>query len=57
MTTMNKLIKDNRGANLVEYIILVGVIALIALAGFRTFGTNVTERVNTQATTVSGIGQ
>ncbi len=36
------LIRDTRGANLVEYIILVGVIALVAIAGFKAFGTRVT---------------
>jgi Flp pilus assembly pilin Flp len=36
---------DARGAGLVEYVILVGLIALTALAGFRYFGT----QVNTKA--------
>jgi pilus assembly protein Flp/PilA len=52
---MQKL-KDSRGANLVEYIILVGVIALIALAGFKIFGRNVREKIDDQATTVTSIG-
>lgn len=47
---------DTRGANLVEYIILVGVIALIALAGFKTFGKNVDQKIQDQAGKVSGIG-
>ena len=49
------LVKDTRGANLVEYIILVGVIALIALVGFRAFGTAVNTKVNTQSGQVSAI--
>lgn len=53
---MNKLLKNSHGANLVEYIILVGVIALIALAGFRSFGKAVDKKVQDQAGTVSGIG-
>lgn len=59
---MNKLtiatkgiLKDTRGANLVEYIILVGVVALIALAGFRTFGGAVTAKIGTQAASVAAI--
>jgi len=52
---MNKLIRDKKGANLVEYIILVGVIALIAIAGFKMFGNKVTEKVNEQAGSVGGI--
>ncbi len=46
---------DTRGANLVEYIILVGVIALIAIAGFKAFGNNVRAKVDEQAGSVSGI--
>ncbi len=49
------LLHDTRGANLVEYIILVGVIALIAIAGFKAFGNRVNDKVNEQAGSVSGI--
>ena len=49
------LLADTRGANLVEYIILVGVIALIAIAGFKAFGNNVRAKVDEQAGSVSGI--
>lgn len=56
MTIATKgFLKDTRGANLVEYIILVGVIALIALAGFKAFGASVTAKVGAQATKVNGI--
>lgn len=61
MTLANRdFLKDTRGANLVEYIILVGVVALIALAGFKIFGQNVTDKVNEQADSVgaiNGVGQ
>jgi len=49
------LLKDTQGANLVEYIILVGVIALIAIAGFKIFGGKVREKVDQQAGSVGGI--
>jgi len=49
------LVKDTRGANLVEYIILVGVIALIALAGFKIFGSTVSQKINTQAGQVNSL--
>lgn len=56
MTPATKsFLKDTRGANLVEYIILVGVVALIALAGFKLFGKNVNEKVKDQADKVQGI--
>ena len=56
MIKMNKFFRDNKGANLVEYIILVGVVALIALAGFKFFGKKVTDKVNDQANKVETIG-
>jgi pilus assembly protein Flp/PilA len=56
MIKLNKLVRDSRGANLVEYIILVGVIALIALAGFKIFGKNVDQKIQDQAGKVSAIG-
>ena len=40
-----KLLADTRGAGLVEYIVLVGVIALVAMSGFQWFG----DKVNTKA--------
>lgn len=49
------LLKDTRGANLVEYIILVGVVALIALAGYKVFGTSVDTKINEQAAGVDSI--
>lgn len=56
MTLANKgFLKDTRGANLVEYIILVGVIALIALAGFKIFGAKVDAKIKDQAGKVEGI--
>jgi pilus assembly protein Flp/PilA len=54
-TQLKAMIRDTKGANLVEYIILVGVIALIAIAGFKTFGGKVQDKVNEQAGSVSGI--
>ncbi|MFT3774695.1 MAG: hypothetical protein QM820_55800 [Minicystis sp.] len=56
MTFANKsFVKDTRGANLVEYIILVGVIALIALAGFKVFGQKVDAKIKDQSNKVEGI--
>jgi pilus assembly protein Flp/PilA len=52
---LQELVEDTRGANLVEYIILVGVVALIALAGYKVFGTSVTAKINQQAGGVNSI--
>lgn len=43
------LIRDTRGANLVEYILVVGFIAMVALVGLRAFGERVTAKVEAQA--------
>ncbi len=47
--------KDTRGANMVEYILLVGVVALIAIAGFKLFGSKVKDKINEQGQSVGGI--
>ena len=52
---MSKLIKDTRGASLVEYIILVGVVALISIAAFKAFGGKVQEKIKAQGDTVGAV--
>jgi len=54
--TVLALLRDSRGANLVEYIILVGVVALIALAGYKFFGKTVDNKINEQGNKVNQIG-
>jgi len=51
----SKFFGDTRGANMVEYIVLVGVVALLAMAGFKIFGNAVKGKIGTQATSVTGI--
>ena len=53
MDKIRRLIKDNRGANMVEYIIVVAVIALIAIAAFRTVGTNLNSKTNEKANEIN----
>jgi Flp pilus assembly pilin Flp len=55
LSKFNKLVRDQRGAGMVEYIILVGVVALLAIAAFKFFNTSVKNKVNQQAQTVQGI--
>jgi Flp pilus assembly pilin Flp len=50
-----RLASDERGSNLVEYVILVGVVSLVALTGFRAFGGAILEKVGEQADAVSRI--
>lgn len=40
---------------MVEYIILVGIVALFAIGAFKMFGGKVVERVKTQSATVGNI--
>ena len=47
---------SRRGANSVEYIILVGVVALGALAAFQAFGESVSTKIKQQSSTVGGFG-
>jgi len=54
-SALRTLRDDTRGAGLVEYIILVGVIALLTMAGFRTFGGAVNARAVELGTQVTGI--
>ncbi len=49
------LVRDTRGANMVEYIVLVGLVALICIAGFKLFGGSIKEKITNQATAVGGI--
>ncbi len=47
---------DVRGANLVEYIMLVGVVALIALAGFVSFGAATNNKITEHGHKINQIG-
>jgi Flp pilus assembly pilin Flp len=50
-----RLFRSTRGAGFVEYIILVGLVALFCIVAYRAFGTAVTNKVNQQGTAVGGI--
>lgn len=47
--------RGTRGSNLVEYILLVGLVAVVALVGFKKFGGSVNHKALGQATTVAAI--
>ena len=54
---LQELARDTRGAGFVEYIILVGLIALFCIIAFQAFGDAVTAKVEDQAAQVGTIGQ
>ncbi len=49
------LVRSTRGANMVEYIILVGVVALMCIAGYTAFGNKIRDKIGTQGKTVSEV--
>ena len=51
-----ELAGDRRGAGLVEYIILVGAVALASAAAYGQFGTKVGEKINGLGDKVGEIG-
>lgn len=50
------LIRDNRGLSTVEYVIILGLIAIVAITAWRTLGENVEGVVNDANTELEGIG-
>lgn len=50
--TWARLRSDTRGASLVEYIVAVGLVAVVALGGFRAFGASALAKVESQANCV-----
>lgn len=47
------LAQDTRGAQLVEYVIVIGAVGLIAVVGFRAFGSRVDAKIDAQAERVA----
>ena len=50
------LARDTRGAGMVEYIIVLGVVALGAQTAFRAFGKSIADKARQQGDTVAAIG-
>jgi len=55
LSKLQTLAHDTRGAGFVEYIILVGVVALFCIAGYQYFGGKVTDKIKAQGDSVTGI--
>ncbi|MDF3066767.1 MAG: hypothetical protein K0R38_2368 [Polyangiaceae bacterium] len=52
---LKDLARDTRGAGFVEYIILVGLVALFCIVAYQAFGKAVTAKVQDQASAVGNI--
>lgn len=50
--SVRNLVRATRSANMVEYIILVGVVALLAVVGFNAFSKSVSGTVTAQGATI-----
>jgi pilus assembly protein Flp/PilA len=50
LTTINSMIRDEDGATMVEYGLLIGLIAIVAMVGVKTLGSN----LQTLYTTIAG---
>ncbi len=55
MQKMNDLLRDTKGANIVEYIILVAIMAILAIAVFTTLSGKVKTRVEAQGNAIDGM--
>lgn len=55
MNQLRHLFRDTRGANLVEYMILVGVVAVLALATFKGLGSKVQKTTAEQTKTLDAV--
>jgi Flp pilus assembly pilin Flp len=51
-----RLRRDQRGASFVEYVIVVGLIAIVCIAAFGDFGTAINETITNQAGAIRGMG-
>lgn len=52
LATLTSMIRDDEGATMVEYGLLVALIAMVALAAVKVLGTNLSTVFNTVANTI-----
>ncbi len=52
IATLTSMIRDEEGATMVEYGLLVALIAMVALAAVKVLGTNLSTVFNTVANTI-----
>ena len=52
-SAVRRFVRDEEGATMAEYALLVAVIALVALAGAKTLGNNIRDKFNTSANSIA----
>jgi Flp pilus assembly pilin Flp len=55
MSEMKRILKETRGSYFVEYMIICGVVALLAITAFTTFGKDVQDKIKEEGGKVTGI--
>lgn len=53
VSAIRRFVRDERGATMAEYALLIAVIALVAVAGAKLLGTNVNTQLRAAATKVA----
>jgi Flp pilus assembly pilin Flp len=56
LSFFRRFLRDQRGAGLVEYIMLAGLIAIASIFAFRAFGEKVQDAVDKQGSEVEKLG-
>ena len=56
LAIFRRFFRDQRGAGLVEYIMLAGLVAIASIFAFRTFGEKVQGAVDKQGSEVEKLG-
>lgn len=52
LTTLTTMLRDDEGATMVEYGLMVALVALVALTAVKLLGSNLSTLFNTVATTL-----
>lgn len=52
LTTLTTMLRDDEGATMVEYGLMVALVALVALAAVKVLGTNLSMLFSTVAATI-----
>lgn len=52
---VNELHGDQRGASFVEYVIVVGLVAIISIVAFQNFGKAIVTKLGEETSAVSGL--
>ncbi len=53
VAVVRRFVRDEAGASMAEYALLIAVIALVAVAGAKTLGTNLNTKLSGAATTIA----